>query len=331
MSKEIDEKTSKTVGKLFVEDEDSQVSADDNTYTKLFALIGGPIPVIIFILYGQMQKYWENYKQSVDAEFAIIEPELQASKHSEYLWNAFIVSTIGIILQEVRNFVVRRYESRMAKGMIQKTLERVLLAPVNLFFDVTPVGKILEIFQEKMNVFRGCLFDPLKHCLGMGSHVVVVLSLMFCIGGWETTLGVIFIGYLMIKFVPPYLSCDNQLHRVGSTLWGPIHSYFYECMRGTNVIRAFGQEENIMAKQHDLLDRTTLHFIAHHSCWCWYNIRMFYTSKLFYIIALFLIAKYRASYDTISLILLFRWTTDMSWIMHFMGCINWFMRNANDA
>ena len=215
--------------------------------------------------------------------------------------------------------------------MVQSTLEKVLLAPVNLFFDVTPVGKILKIFNEEINIFRGQIFEPFKHCVGMASHVVVVCSCMFTIGVYETLIGLLLMGAVMSYVVPPYISADNQLHKVGSTLWGPIHSYFYECMRGTTVIRAFGQEKSIMAKQHTLLYKTTTHFIAHHSSWCWYNLRMFYTSKMLYIIAVILIAKNRTTADTISLVLLFRWTTDMGWLMHFMGCINWFMRMANDA
>ena len=47
----------------------------------------------------------------------------------------------------------------------------------------------------------------------------------------------------------PYTYADNQLHKVGSTIWGPIHSYFHESMRGKSIIRAFQQEESIMAKQ----------------------------------------------------------------------------------
>ena len=215
--------------------------------------------------------------------------------------------------------------------MVKKTLNKVLLAPVNLFFDVTPVGKILKIFNEEIHIFRGQLWDPIKHVIGMGSHVIVVLSVMFSIGGWETLIALCLMAFIMSYVVPPYLSADNQLHKVGGSLWGPIHSYFYECMRGTSVIRAFGQEESIMKKQHDLLDKTTTHFIAHHSCWCWYNLRLFYTSKLFYILAIFLIAKTRTTTETITLVLLFRWTTDMGWLMHLSGCLNHFMREAQSA
>jgi ABC-type multidrug transport system fused ATPase/permease subunit len=219
----------------------------------------------------------------------------------------------------------------MGGDMLKTTLRKVLLAPVNTFFDVTPVGKILKIFQEEINIFRNHLFDPVKHIIGMLSHVVVVLSFMFAIGFWETLAGLCIMGTLFSYIMPCYLSADNQLHKVGSTLWGPIHSYFYECMRGTSVIRAFGQEKSIMKKQHELLDKTTTHFIAHHSSWCWYNLRMFYSSTIFHVLALLLIAKARTTHDTVSLVLLYNWTNDMGWLMHVCGCFNWFKRNMVEA
>ena len=102
-------------------------------------------------------------------------------------------------------------------------------------------------------------------------------------------------------------------------------------MRGTSIIRAFGQEKSIMQKQHDLLDKTTIHFIAHHSCWCWYNMRMFFSSTMFHILALILIARSRTTHDTVSLVLLYNWTNDMGWLMHVCGCWNWFKRNVVEA
>ena len=214
----------------------------------------------------------------------------------------------------------------MGVEIFESTLEKILMAPVNLFFDVTPLGKILQIFTDDMNVFRGEILEPLQHMMNMGSHVVLVLFFFLTMGSWEVYLGLAIMGLCINYCIWPYLAADNQLHKVGSTLWSPIHSYFHECMRGTTLIRAFGQEETIMAKQHQMLDKTTTHFIAHHSCWCWFNIRMFYTSKIFTLIGICLIAKYRTSMDTVTLTLLFNWTIDMSWLMHFFGCANWFMR-----
>ena len=86
-----------------------------------------------------------------------------------------------------------------------------------------------------------------------------------------------------------------------------------------------------MAKQHQMLDKTTTHFYAHHSCWCWFNLRMYYTTKLFSVIALILIAKNRTTADSVTLVLLLNWTQDMGWLMHFFGCINWMMRTFTRA
>jgi len=75
-----------------------------------------------------------------------------------------------------------------------------------------------------------------------------------------------------------------------------------------------------------LLDKTTIHFIAHHSSWCWFNIRMYYTTKMISFLAFVVIAKNRTTVDTVTLVMLFNWTVDMGWFMHLFGCMNWFMR-----
>ena len=53
---------------------------------------------------------------------------------------------------------------------------------------------------------------------------------------------------------------------------------------------------------------------------------MYYTTKIISLLALAVIAKSRNTVDTVTLVLLFNWTIDLSWVMNFFGCINWFMR-----
>ena len=229
-------------------------------------------------------------------------------------------------MRNSKDFWIRTKKRYMSFGIVSSTLKKVLEAPVNMFFDVTPIGKILQIFTEDMDVFQGQIIDPLNHCVNMFAHVCVVTYLLVTMGGWEVVIGFTIMITLMYFIAKPYLHADNQLHKVGSTLWGPIRSYFHETQRGAHVIRAFGQEETIMAKQHEMLDKTTTHFIAHHSCWCWFNLRMFVTSQFFPFIALLVIARNRTTVEPVTLLLLLNWSQDMNWFMHFFGCLNWFMR-----
>ena len=212
---------------------------------------------MIFLAYVLFQKFFHNYINRVDAEFAVIDIENQASALTDYLIKSSIVATISVILAQLRNLVVRYYEARIGINIVNETLSKVLIAPVNLFFDVTPIGRILKIFQEEINIFRGGLFGPLKFCVEMASHVIVVMSLMFTINARQTIAGIAFIAFVFSRIIPPFFRADDQLRSVHMSLWVPIESYFYECMRGTSIIRAFGQEQSIMDKQHKLLDKTT--------------------------------------------------------------------------
>jgi ABC-type multidrug transport system fused ATPase/permease subunit len=188
------------------------------------------------------------------------------------------------------------------------------------------MGKILQIFTEDMNVFNGGILDPLQGMLEMTNHVIVVFSILFVLGSWEVYFGLGLMFWIMSGFIKPYLHADNQLHKVNASLWDPIHSYFHECMRGSTIIRAYGQEEAILKKQHMLLDKTTIHFIAHHSSSLWFNLRMFYSTKIISLVALAVIAKNRTTVDTVTLVMLFNWTIDMGWFMQLFSCFNHFMR-----
>jgi len=57
-------------------------------------------------------------------------------------------------------------------------LERVLKAPINLFFDVTPIGKILNRFSNDLNVLDGSLMDSICHFIGMLVNAVKIIAVI---------------------------------------------------------------------------------------------------------------------------------------------------------
>ena len=239
LNNEIDGETSKTIGKLLIDESEEKVNPDSETLKKLMKLVGGFKIVLLALVFQSVIHYQHYYEDLTNKEFAATDPEKQGDLFYNYMLKAAYVSSAGLIIRSVKDGFFSYYQRHMAKGIVKDTLTKVLLAPVNLFFDVTPVGKILRIFQSEINVFNHIL-EPVKHCLGMGAHVVVVITMLFNVGSWEVLVGFVAMMYLVNKVIWPYLYADNQLHKVGSTLWGPIHSYFYECMRGVAVIRAFG-------------------------------------------------------------------------------------------
>ena len=60
-----------------------------------------------------------------------------------------------MVCHKIRHIVFDRFKRSIGKDVHRVTLRRVLLAPVNTFFDVTPLGKIVNIFMSNLHVFYG--------------------------------------------------------------------------------------------------------------------------------------------------------------------------------
>ena len=118
----------------------------------------------------------------------------------------------------------------------------VFRAPINLFFDVTPIGKILNRFSKDLAVvdeqiyynfggFCVCFwqaFGALAIAAVAVPIIMAVIAIFLVFGFWVFT-------YAMRGFTDCY--------RIESVTMSPILSFFQETFNGNSVIRAFGKEE----------------------------------------------------------------------------------------
>ena len=121
-------------------------------------------------------------------------------------------------------------------------------APVNLFFDVTPLGKVLKIFNSEINRFSEGLYHPLINLPYLICHVLLVVKLMLQLGSFDILILLSVTAWLGYQVALPFLHFENQTAKIGWPLWSSVLSYFYECMRGTSVVRAFGRDDAIVAR-----------------------------------------------------------------------------------
>ena len=88
--------------------------------------------------------------------------EAQAEQYSSYMTKLALISIVGFTLRTVHAHVFDQRRRAIGRDVHKETLQRILLAPVNKFFDVTPIGKIMQIFTEDLNVFYGRILDAPK-------------------------------------------------------------------------------------------------------------------------------------------------------------------------
>ena len=63
------------------------------------------------------------------------------------------IGFLGLVLDTVYERFYDWRKTVIRHSVHRETLKSVLLAPINLFFDVTPLGKIIAIFTEDLDVF----------------------------------------------------------------------------------------------------------------------------------------------------------------------------------
>ena len=132
-----------------------------------------------------------------------MDPQKQDDQFSYFMKISMISTVLLVFLRTLFSIADKRIDQRVGKGIVRQTLERVLLAPINLFFDVTPIGKIINIFQNEINIFRQRLFLPLRDMGYMLVEFVMIVLAMMKLGVLETLVTVsvvIYLGYSVAKY-----------------------------------------------------------------------------------------------------------------------------------
>ena len=316
----------KNAGSLFEDEAKEHLSVSKDTYKQVFQRAGGLLPFVVLLaamLFNHFFHVNEEYEWQTWGKTSF---EEQQDRYAAYTWTLTKYALTGALVNLAVEVFVSLKAKQMGKNVHQSLLTKVMNAPINLFFDVTPVGKIFKRFSDDIHVFNGGIFHGFRRIFGDVTYLIFLFSLMLQFSSWILIFSLVLIC-LCYQFVKPYLYIDNQLHRVGHALHSPMESYMDQALRGNSIIRAFDQTESYQMKRRYFVDKTTVNFITHHSCWVWFNLRIYYCSKLIFLAALAIVISMKGTSDDILLSILFTRTLDLDWTFHcIFGTYNWVER-----
>jgi ABC-type multidrug transport system fused ATPase/permease subunit len=152
----------------------------------------------------------------------------------------------GCIFIFLRSFILSVIMSPIiSKNAHSKLMEAFLKAPINLFYDVTPLGRLLNRLTKDINMID----DEISFTVG--SVLANVCSTASCI-----LMGLIYFPYLMVVvpliLVPGrlisryYMKTSRELTRLESISRSPMLNHFTETLAGAKFIRCFKQVENFI-------------------------------------------------------------------------------------
>ena len=136
-----------------------------------------------------------------------------------------------------------------SRSIFNYLLHRLSRAPVR-FFDITPIGRILNRFTTDMNTIDDALWNSARMCLLGVLNFLASISVILAVVPHFTPFA-LFIAWLYIRLAPPYIRASRDLRRLELISLSPAFAGFDELLRGITHVRAFGMEKRYQDRFYD--------------------------------------------------------------------------------
>ncbi|KAE9179374.1 ABC transporter C family member 10, partial [Phytophthora fragariae] len=199
-----------------------------------------------------------------------------------------------IVLCSIRTLIrgVTMIEScmRSSQNMHDELFRRVLRAPVTRYFDVTPIGQILNRFSNDLDQMDTTL--PLEYQLFF-QNVSMALGSLVVSAFASYWIGVSYIP-LMVVFVMTgqyFKKTSRELKRLEGITRTPVYNLFSETLSGLPTIRAFRMEEQFSARNRQVVDTNANMYLTYWSASRWLATRL----DLMSVVIIFVVTLYLVS------------------------------------
>jgi ATP-binding cassette subfamily C (CFTR/MRP) protein 1 len=119
-------------------------------------------------------------------------------------------------------------------------VKRVINAPINLFYDVTPTGRVLNKFTKDLGTLDDGIHHHLNWIYSMFIDVFQVFTIIF-FTNWTILLLLPLIFIAQLYFLKRTIPAWKEMCRLSSTVRSPMINLMDETTAGASTIKAFGR------------------------------------------------------------------------------------------
>jgi ABC-type multidrug transport system fused ATPase/permease subunit len=131
-------------------------------------------------------------------------------------------------------------------------LVRLSRAP-SRFYDITPVGRILNRFSADMGAIDGAVNNSARSAIGGALSFLASFGVIVYVVPMFAPVA-LFIAWLYIRLAPPYVRTSRDLRRLESISLSPAFAGFDELLHGLIHVRAFGVEQRYQNRFYKRVD-----------------------------------------------------------------------------
>ncbi|KAH9989856.1 metal resistance protein YCF1 [Russula vinacea] len=244
----------------------------------------------------------------------------------KYLWayglfslSATMLNTVGSILMLVLCSL------RSSKHLHDAMLNSVIRAPLT-FFELTPTGRILNLFTKDTNVVDQALARVIQfvfRTLAASVGIIVVIGSSFP----PFLIAIVPLGWMYSRFMTYYLATSRELQRLNAVSRSPIISWFSESLSGLSTIRAFNHQAIFTEINERRVDRNQMCYLPSTSVNRWLAVRLeFIGASIIYISSLLAVGALITSGVDAGLVGLV-----ISYALNTTSSLNWLVRSASEV
>jgi ABC-type multidrug transport system fused ATPase/permease subunit len=204
-------------------------------------------------------------------------------------------------------------------------LDSVLRAPLS-FFELTPTGRILNVFSRDTYVVDQILARVIQHMVRTSASCAIIV-VVICYSFPPFLLAVLPLAWFYARVTAYYLSTSRELKRLDAVSKSPIFTWFSESLSGLSTIRAFNQQSLFIANNARRIDRNQMCYLPGTSVNRWLGVRLEFVGAviLLFTAVLAVAAVVTSNVDAglVGLVLSYALTTT--------GSLNWFVRSASEV
>ncbi|KAF8740000.1 hypothetical protein AX14_009122 [Amanita brunnescens Koide BX004] len=261
-------------------------------------------------------RYWSEHNRAVGDNSGML----------GYLGAYGLFSLLATILGGVSSIVMWVFCGlRSAKQLHDSMLDALLRAPLS-FFELTPMGRVLNLFSKDIYVVDQILarvIQQLCRTLAICMSIIVVI-------GWSFPLFILFIfplGWFYLRVMRYYLATSRELKRLDAVSRSPIFAWFSESLAGTSIIRAFGQQAIFITGNEQRLDHNQICYLPSIYVNRWLAVRLeFVGAMIIFLVASLAIFAVRTTYVDAGLVGLV-----ISYALSTTSSLNWVVRCASEV
>jgi ABC-type multidrug transport system fused ATPase/permease subunit len=160
---------------------------------------------------------------------------------------------LGVIIAANIQTIVLLVGSRFAsQNLHARLLDAILYSPLR-FFEVTPIGRILNRFSKDIESVDSDVIEMCRHFIDqiiLGTTIITVIGTVAPI----FLLVVPFISIIYGYIAHIYLTSSRELKRLESTTRSPLYAQFSETLSGVSTLRAYGAENRFAKMNRQKID-----------------------------------------------------------------------------